>query len=283
MARMYRRLLTPILGLAALLYAPSPALAQEYLGATLRDFAVLAGSAVTCTGLSTVDGDVGVSPTSSISGFPVPCTTTGTLHSADATAAAAQSDLTAAFTTLAGEACGLDLTGSDLGGLTLLPGTYCFTSSAQLTGTLTLDGLGDPSSVWVFQIGSTLTTASASSVVFINSGNPCGAQWQVGSSATLGTGTSFAGNILAQAAITMNTGANLTGRALARVEAVTLDTNEISFAACGAGAGPGAAPPPFPGATGGVPTLPALALGLLAAALAVAGLTLLRRRSLTQA
>lgn len=282
MARKYWMLLTPILGLTALLYAPSPALAQAYLGDDLRPFAVLAGSAVTCTGTSTVDGDVGVSPDSSITGFP-PCTATGTLHTGDATAGAGQVDLTTAFNTLTSEPCGLDLTGTDLGGLTLLPGTYCFSSSAQLTGTLTLDGQGNPDSVWVFQIGSTLTTASGSSVEFINSGNPCGAQWRVGSSATLGTGTSFAGNILAQAAITLNTGADLIGRALARDEAVTLDSNDISFAACGAGGGAGGAPPPFPGDTGAIPTLPILALGLLAAALAVAGLTLLRRRSLTQA
>lgn len=279
MAGTYWRVLTPILGLATLLYAPSPALAQEYLGDDLRPFAVLAGSTVTCTGTSTVEGDVGVSPGSAITGFGgAPCTATGTLHEGDATAAAAQVDLTTAFGNLDSQPCGLDLTGTDLGGLTLLPGTYCFSSSAQLTGTLTLDGQGDPDAVWVFQIGSTLTTASGSSVEFIGSGNPCGAQWQVGSSATLGTGTSFAGNILAQAAITLNTGADLVGRALARVEAVTLDTNDISFAACGAAAGSGGAPPPFPDDDNGeIPTLPPLALWLLVAALAVTGLMLLLR------
>lgn len=274
--------LAVMVAVAALLYDPCPALAQAYLGSNLQPFAVLAGSAVTCAGTgATITGDLGVSPGSSVTG---PCTVSGTIHAANATSLAAQNDLTTAFTTL-GPAlpCGLDLTGTDLGGLTLLPGVYCFSTSAQLTGPLTLNALGNPSSTWVFRIGSTLTTASGSSVNFINGGNPCGAQWRVGSSATLGTTTNFAGNILAQASITLNTNANLTGRALARTGAVTLDGNNVSaFAGCGAGGGSGGAPPPF-SAGGSIPTLPPLALWLLAAALAAAGLALLRRRSLTQA
>ena len=270
-------------GLAALfsLAAPSPALAQEYLGSNLRPFAVLAGSAVTCTGASTVTGDMGIDPNnaSSITGFPDPCTVTGTTHAADATSLAAQGDLTTAFTTLGTLPCGLDLTGTNLGGLTLTPGVYCFSTSAQLTGLLTLNALGDPNAVWVFQIGSTLTTASGSSVVFSGGiGNACGVEWRVGSSATLGTTTSFAGNILAQASITLNTGANLAGRALARTGAVTLDGNNVAtFTACGAGGGAGGPPTPFP--PPGVPTLPEIGGWVLLVVLLGGGIYLVSRRT----
>ena len=130
----------------------------------------------------------------------------------------------------------MNLTGQDLGGMTLLPGVYRFDSSAQLTGTLTLNLLGNLDSLFIFQIGSTLTTASDSSVVAINGvGGPtcCNVFWQVGSSATLGTDTDFLGNILTLTSITLNTGANITdGRALALNGAVTLNTNNISNAAC---------------------------------------------------
>ena len=137
-----------------------------------------------------------------------------------------------------------NLTGLNLGGLTLTPGVYFFSSSAQLTGTLTLDAQGDPNALFVFQIGSTLTTASNSSVVFINGGQGNNTFWQVGSSATLGTDTAFTGNILALTSITLNTGANINcGRALARNGAVTLDTNIVSIGPCVNGPGPGAAVP----------------------------------------
>lgn len=261
-------------GLAALLCSASPALAQSYLGGNLRPFAILAASTVTCTGASVITGDVGVSPLAAVVGFPVPCTDVGTIHAADATAAAAQVDLTTAFNTLSAQPCGLDLTGTDLGGLTLTPGIYCFSTSAGLTGTLTLNALGDPAAVWVFQIGSTLTTAG--NVVFINGGTPCGVQWRVGSSATLGSGSQFAGNILAQTSITLVNGANLIGRALARTGAVTLDNNQVSFAACGVGGGAGGAPAPFPGAP--VPTLTQWAMIGLTLLLIVAGITAMRRR-----
>ena len=112
--------------------------------------------------------------------------------------------------------------------MTLAPGVYCFSTSAQLTGNLVLDALGDPNAVWVFQIGTTLTTASNSSVAVINGGKRCNVWWQVGSSATLGTGTVFAGNILADQSITLNTSASMFGAALARNAAVTMDTNTIS-------------------------------------------------------
>ncbi len=266
-------------GLTTLLCSASPALAQAYLGGNLRPFAVLAGSTVTCTNVSTINGDLGVSPGAAVIGFPVPCTDVGTIHAGDATAAAAQVDLTTAFTTLTTLPCGLDLTGTDLGGLTLNPGTYCFSTSAQLTGTLTLNAQGNPNAVWVFKTGSTLTTASGSAVVFLPGagGNPCSVQWRIGTSATLGTTTSFLGNILAQASITLNTGASLAGRALARTGAVTMDGNNVAaFAACGAGGGPGGAPPPFPGAP--VPTLSQWAMIALTLLLALTGFMAMRMR-----
>ncbi len=190
--------------------------AQVTLGPTVSTFAVLAGSAVTNTGSTLVVGNVGVSPGTSITGFPPGLVSNGTLHSADATAGQAQIDLTAAYTTAMGLACpgGNVLTGMDLGSLAPLPpGVYCFASSAQLTGTLTLNAGGNPNAEFIFQIGSTLTTASSSSVVLQNSANAGNVFWQVGSSATLGTATTFSGNILAQASITLNTGATLSGRA----------------------------------------------------------------------
>jgi hypothetical protein len=232
-------------GIAAFLLASAPALAQTYLG-TAQPYAVLAGSAVTCTTSASITGDLGISPNgaSSITG---PCTVTGATNVA-AAAAGAKNDLVTAYNTLAGLACNTNLTGQDLGGLTLTPGVYCFSSSAQLTGTLTLNALGNPNAVFVFQIGSTLTTASSSAVSVINGspGTSCGISWQIGSSATLGTGTAFTGNIVALASITMNTGASLaTGRVLARNAAVTMDTSSVSSAACNSYGGPGV--PPVPG------------------------------------
>lgn len=193
-------------------------------------FAVLAGSTVTNTGSTVIDGDVGVWPGSAMTGFPpgivVP---PGSLHYGDAAAMQAENDLATAYSFAAGEPCGSVLTGQDLGGLNLLPGVYCFADSAQLTGTLTLNGRGDPNSIFVFQIASTLTTASNSSVNLTNGARGKDLFWQVGSSATLGTDTALTGNILALSSITLNTGASVTcGRALARNGAVTMDTNNVS-------------------------------------------------------
>jgi len=197
---------------------------------TADPFAVLAGSAVTNTGSSTIHGSVGVSPGSAISGFPPGLVSGGTIHNMDATSAQAQSDLTNAYNFAAGEVCNLNLTGQNLGGLTLTSGVYCFDSSAQLTGALTLNAQGNSNAVFVFQIGDTLTTASNSSVVFINGGQGDSVFWKVGSSATLGTSTAFAGNILALTSITLNTTASIQcGRALARNGAVTLDDNLVSI------------------------------------------------------
>jgi hypothetical protein len=193
-----------------------------------QSFAVLAGSTVTNTGPTTVTGDVGVSPGSAVTGFPPGNVTGGTIHAADAVAAQAQSDATVAYNQLAGLGCNTNLTGQDLGGLTLTPGVYCFDTSAQLTGALVLDAQGDSGAVFVFKIGSTLTTASNSSVRMINGGRQCNVFWQVGSSATLGTSTAFSGNILALTSITVTTGASMYGRALALNGAVTLDSNTLS-------------------------------------------------------
>lgn len=192
-----------------------------------ESFAVLGGSAVTNTGNSVITGDLGSSPTGTITGFP-PGVVVGTIHSADAAAANAQTSLTSAYNDLVGRTGATDLTGQDLGGLTLTAGVYKFTSSAQLTGTLTLNGQGNPNALFIFQIGSTLTTASASSVVLTNGAVAANVYWQVGSSATLGTTTSFKGNILALTSITLTTGASIIGRALARNGAVTLDTNIVT-------------------------------------------------------
>jgi type VI secretion system secreted protein VgrG len=191
-------------------------------------FAVLGGSTVTNTGATAITGDLGVSsPGVSVTGFPPGTMARGAQHVGDPAANQAQADAQGAYAVLAGKACNTPLTGQDLGGKSLSPGVYCFTSSAQLTGQLVLDGRGKRDGVWVFQIASTLTTATNSSVVMSKSGRAGNVFWQVGSAATLGTGTAFAGNILAYSSITMNTGARLSGRALARA-AVTLDSNIMS-------------------------------------------------------
>ena len=226
---------------------------------TADSFAVLAGSTVTNTGATTVRGNLGLWPGSSITGFLPGVVTLGTIHNNDAVAMQAQTDLTTAYNAAAGQPCGTVLTGQNLGGLTLTSGVYCFATSAQLTGTLTLNGQGDPNAVFVFQIGSTLTTASSSSVLFTNAGQGDSVFWQVGSLATLGTTTQFAGNILALTSITLNTGANVgCGRALARNGAVTMDTNNVSIDT------PGCETTPIVG--GGVPepgTATLLSMGLL--------------------
>jgi len=195
---------------------------------TAGSYAVLAGSTVTNTGSSVISGDLGVSPGGAITGFPPGIVIGGTTHKGDAAAAQAQLDLTAAYNAAAALRHTGTLTGRNLGGLTLTPGVYFFVSSAQLTGQLTLNTLGNPNALFVFQIGSTLTTASNSSVIFSNSLADSNVFWQVGSSATLGTTTAFQGNILALSSITLNTGATIgCGSALARNGAVTLDSNVI--------------------------------------------------------
>ncbi|MGB5081934.1 MAG: ice-binding family protein [Burkholderiales bacterium] len=211
----------------ALSAAAAPPLGTE------QNFAVLGGQTVTNTGPTVITGDLGVSPGSAITGFPPGLVTGGATHAADAVALQAQNDTITAYNNLAGQQCTSDLTDQDLGGKTLVPGVYCFSSSAQLTGTLTLDAGGDSNAVWVFKTVSALTTASSSSVRLTNGGQACNVFWQIGSSAVLGTSTSFVGNILALTSIALQTGAKLSGRALARNGAVTLDSNTIDVAVCG--------------------------------------------------
>jgi hypothetical protein len=221
-----------LLGIAVLFGGASQAWAQVSLGAA-GDFAVLGGSTVTNTGATIVTGDLGVSsPGVACTGF-VDCTTTGpgTVTGAISVgidpANMAQSDALTAYNQLLAEPCNFNYPNvAEIGGLTLAPGVHCFPSSVLVTGKLTLSG--GPADVYVFKVGSTLTSATNSSVVFEN-GNDSNVYWAIGSSATLGTGTAFTGNILAVASITMTTGATLSGRALARA-AVTMDTNTVASA-----------------------------------------------------
>jgi hypothetical protein len=221
---------------------------------TAGTYAVLAGSAVTNTGSSVLTGDLGVLPGTAVTGFPPGVVVGGTMNVGNAAAQTAEADLNTAYNEAAGLARTGTLTGENLGGMTLTPGVYFFASSAQLTGKLTLNNLGNPNALFVFQIGSTLTTASASSIIFSNSLTDSNVYWQVGSSATLGTTTAFEGNILALTSITLNTGATIgCGSALAINGAVTLDSNVIGggcSSATGGSGGGGITTVPEPGTVG---------------------------------
>jgi len=222
-------------------------------GATIIDlgdaafYSVLAGSTVTNTGATTLHGNLGLSPGTAVTGFPPGMLNGGTIQAATAAALLAKNSLTSAYNFGASQSCGSNLTGQNLGGLSLTPGVYCFDSSALLTGTLTLNSLNNPNAVFIFQMGSTLTTGSDSTVIFANGVTTGNIFWQVGSSATLGTHSLFQGNILAQTSITLTTGANIAcGRALASTGAVTLDTNDISALGCSAAIIPPDTPPDTP-------------------------------------
>ncbi len=211
---------------------------------TAGSFAVLAGTGITNTGPTTIRGDIGTFPTATITGL-TSLTVSGTNHAGDSVTQGAKTDLTTAYTTAAGEGPTTAIA-ADLVGQTLKPGVYNSASAVGLSGVLTLDGAGDPNAVWVFQAGSTLITASGSKVVLLNGAQSCHVYWQVGSSATLGTGSAFTGTILALTDISLQTGATVDGRVLARNGAVTMDSNTITRSACSAAS---AAPTPSTTAT----------------------------------
>jgi hypothetical protein len=195
------------------------------------NFVVLAGSTVTSTGVLGTElyGDLGVFPGSAVTGFP-PAILHGTLQAANPVAGTAQGDLTTAYNNAAGRAFTATLSNTDLGGTTLFPGVYKFDAAAAMNGMLTLDALGDPNAVWIFQIGSSLLITGTSSMVFKGGvGNPDYVYWQVGSSATLDGGVSVIGTIMADQSITLKTGATVKGRLLARIAAVALDFNTVKI------------------------------------------------------
>jgi hypothetical protein len=209
-------------------------------------FAVLGATTVTNTGSTVITGDVGLDPGSSITGFP-PGSFSGTEHISDALSIAAQTAANAASVDASTRTPATPGTYADLTGDTLTDGIYNASSTMALNGVLTLNGQNDPNSVWIFQAGSTLITGSSASVVFENGAQACNVFWQVTSSATLGTGTNFAGTILATQSVTLDTGATLAGRALALNGAVTMDSNTITVPTC-------EALPPPPVATTTAPT-----------------------------
>lgn len=208
-------------------------LAAQAHGATVtlgaaQSFAVLGASTVTNTGPSVVKGDVGVSPGTAITGFP-PGTVTGSLRSNDPVASQARADAMIAYGFLTALPLTRTLSGTNLGGLTLFPGVYFFSSTAELTGTLTLDANGQMNPSFVFQIGTAFNAADAnSSIIAIGGADPSQVYFAVGSSATIGTGGALIGTIIADQSITLKTGASLMGRALALNGAVTLDSNAVT-------------------------------------------------------
>ena len=216
--------------LVALSGVPAGAATAPNLGSA-TPFAVLAGTTITNTGPTVISGDIGLAPGTSITGFP-PGLVLGTSLAADAASLAAQNSSTAAYGVAAGETPFSTIAGGTLGGTTLAPGTYKSASALAVNGTVTLNGGGDASAVFIFQAGSTLTTASSSTIALEGGAQACNVFWQVGSSATLGTSSSFVGTILAQTSITLNTGANVMGRLLAQTGAVTLEDNTITVATC---------------------------------------------------
>jgi hypothetical protein len=241
--------------LALLFTATDARAAQAPIGlGTAAGFSVLAGTTVTNTGPTTLAGDLGVDPGSAVTGGPV---VLGATHLHDAVSGEAQAHNVGAYLDAAARTPATSVNG-DLVGRTLVPGVYKSDSSLGLTGTVTLDAKGDPRAVFVFQIASTLITGSASQVALVNGGQACNVFWQVGSSATLGTGTRFRGTVLALTSITAQTAATVEGRLLARNGAVTLDSNTITTPGC-ALAGPAPSTPVTPtavppGSTGGPST-----------------------------
>jgi hypothetical protein len=239
---------------AAFAAVPVTAQASQVDLGTAGSFVALGGSTVTNTGPSVLNGDLGVAPGAALVGFGLPAVVNGATHANDGVAQQAKLDLTTAYNVAAGQpvAPADDLTDTDLGNRTLTAGAYRFTSSAQLTGALTLDAQGDPNAQFVFEIASTLTTAPASSVLMVNGASPCNVYWQVGSSATLDTTTAFQGTVMANASISLNDGATVMGRLLARTGQISLINNVLNRGGCatgststpgGTGTGTGSTPP----------------------------------------
>jgi hypothetical protein len=223
-----KRILTGLILAVAVMFVRQDATATQApvpLGSAAT-FGVLAGSTVTSTGGTTVNGDLGVSPGTTLTGAP---TVNGTTHLGDPTAAQAQLDLTTAYNDAAGRTFDAITVAGNLGGQTLAPGLYTSATSLEISsGDLTLDAQGDANAVFIFQMGSTLTTTAGRQVILSGGAQAANIYWQVGSSATLGTTSVFKGNILALTSITLTTGTAVEGRLLARNGAVTLDANTIT-------------------------------------------------------
>ncbi len=225
------------LSLVIMMVQPTSIIAAQptvNLGST-STFAVLAGSAITNTGTTTINGDaggdVGLYPGTAFTGA-ANVTISGSVHLADGIAGAAKDALAVAYDDAVGRTPTTTIP-TELGGVTLTPGTYVSADGTfQITGTLTLDAQGDPDGVFIFKTASTLITASSSNVNLINSARYCRTFWPVGSSATLGTNSHFVGHIFAMQSITANTGATVQGQLMARNGAVTLDNNTITNGIC---------------------------------------------------
>lgn len=250
------------LAMLAVLALPTAAQAAPVGLGTAGPFVVLGGTTVTNTGPSVLNGNLGVFPGTELEGFGLPAVINGSTHATDEVAAKAQLDLTTAYDVAAEQPVlpANDLSGTDLGGLKLAPGTYRYNAAALLTGALTLDAEGDPNAEFVFQIGSQLTTESASSVLLVNGASPCNVYWQIGSSADIGTTTAFQGNLMALTSISLKDGATVLGRMLARNGQVSLINNVLTRPLCATGpttppsdetpGGPGTVSPSAPGPTG---------------------------------
>jgi hypothetical protein len=261
-----RRLAGIALATAAVVALPAAAQAAPVGLGTADPFVVLAGAKVTNVGPSVLNGNLGISPGTELEGFGLPAVINGSTHATNEVAAKAQLDLTTAYDVAAGQPVlpANDLSGTDLGERKLSPGTYRYNAAALLTGALTLDAEGDPNAEFVFQIGSQLTTESASSVLLVNGASPCNVYWQVGSSADIGTTTAFQGTVMALTSISLKNGATVLGRMLARNGQVSLINNVLSRPLCESGpttppddespgGGPGTVPPGTPGTPGSTP------------------------------
>jgi len=265
------RLYLLLISLTAIIIAAqtTAALASTAPGlGTAGSYAILAGTpSITNTGQSVVSGSVGIAPGSAVTGFPPGTVVNGTIQAGTGPALTAKNDLTAAYGVAASSPCNFNKTGQNLGGMTLTPGTYCQTAAPTLTGVLTLSGNG----VFIFQLGSTLVTATGASVVLTNGAQPCNVYWQVSSSATINTTSNFVGTVMALTTITVSNGAVVQGRLLARNGAVTLINDKITApTTCNAAtvvprlpaAGVGSAATPQ-----GVPWFPIALVGFTAAAI----------------